>query len=408
MERKQFTYIVIAILIVVFIWNPFSKKSSSQKIPPPRVDRELAESMSEYVQSHYKSPEDYIVDAFRTRDIIFLGESSKIKEHVELVQNLIPKLYEAGITTLGIEYVLYDDQEKIDKIVTSRYYDEKKVRELFLAQIGNWGFQEYADIFKAAWKLNNALSSDEKPFRVLGLSVKQNLKIVTSEKDMNDPDIKKQIWALGFPNTFMAKTILKEIIDKREKALIFCQLNNAFTRYRYKQYAENAEKEGFSELRAVGNIVYDRIGSRAGTVFLHFFWPDSKSMYGISYSVDGVMDATISILPEERIRAGFDTLGNPISDVVLKDGDFVRDYKDLTVKDLFDGYVILGPLFEYTAVTPIPDLFDEHNMQEVIVNFPFITERIPSEDLAKAAQKLNEMLASEVQAIEKRLEMFKY
>jgi hypothetical protein len=94
--------------------------------------------------------------------------------------------------------------------------------------------------------------------------------------------------------------------------------------------------------------------------------------------------------------------------VVLKDGDFVRDYKDLTVKDLFDGYVILGPLFEYTAVTPIPDLFDEHNMQEVIVNFPFITERIPSEDLAKAAQKLNEMLASEVQAIEKRLEMFKY
>jgi len=364
--------------------------------------------MSEYVQSHYKSPEAYIVDAFRTRDIIFLGEILKIKEHVELVQNLIPRLYEAGITTLGVEYVLYDDQEKIDKLITSNYYDEKKVRELLLAQIGNWGFQEYADIFKAAWELNNALSSDEKPFRVLGLSVRQNLKIVKSEKDMNDPDIKKQIWAFGFPNTFMANTILKEIIDKKEKALIFCQLNNAFTRYRYKQYAENVEEEGFSELRSAGNIIYDRIGSRAGTVFLHFFWPDAKSMYGVAYAVDGVMDAMISILPEERMHAGFDTLGNPVSDTVIKDGDFTLDYEDLTIKDLCDGYVILGPLHEYTAATPIPDLFDEHNIQEVIVNFPFITESIPSEDPAKAAQKLNEMLASEAQAIEKRLEMFKY
>ena len=54
--------------------------------------------------------------ASRSHDIVFLGEFFKIRQNVQLVAALIPRLYAAGVRNLGIEYALSDDQEEIDAL----------------------------------------------------------------------------------------------------------------------------------------------------------------------------------------------------------------------------------------------------------------------------------------------------
>ena len=417
MERRQFTFILIAILIVLFIWNPFSRRDRDQKIPPPRVTQEQAESMAEYISDYGQPPEEFVADMFARRDIVFIGESTKIKEQVEFIQSVIPHLYRAGVQILAMEHALRDDQLTIDDLITASVFDEKKARQILFNRYVMWGFQEYVDIFKAAWELNSRLSGNQEPFRILGVAVKQDWTVLKTQKDLKNQEVKRQILAYGMPSTFMADTLGSEVIDRGEKALVFCSIQQSFTRYQSKQYQENAQKEGYDEVRGAGNIIYDRIGSRAATVCLHLFWSDMKSQYGVTFPVGGIVDAAMSVLPEDRRRAGFSTSGNPASDVPIKSGDYTSGYDELTMKDIYDGYLIFGPLHQYHPATPIPDFFNQGNIEAAFANFPApkdtlsptkSPERTPTQSPEDKAKQLNDLLSGEAQNTAKFLEMFSY
>lgn len=409
MERRQFTFIVIAVLLVLFIWNPFSRGKNAQKIPPPRVTREEAEALAEHIRTQGLTPESYVAGMFRSRDVVFIGESAKIKEQVTFIGSVIPHLYEAGIGVLGVEHALHADQPIIDRLLTSTLFDEETARKLLFDRYVMWGFQEYVDIFRAAWELNSRLSPNERPFRIIGLAVQHDWTVLETEKQLEEPEVKRRILASGLPSTYLAETIEREILDKGEKALVFCTIQQSFTRYRSKQYEENAREEGYDEVRSAGNIIYDRIGGRAATAYMHLFWPDTKSQYGVTYAVGGIVDAAVSLLPEEKWRAGFDTRGNPASDRVIENGIYADEYEELTMKDIYDGYLIFGPLFEYEPATAIAGFFSGENIAEALRNFPAPKESLPSpEDPEEAAGTLNGYLAAEVENTAKFLERFEY
>ena len=70
------------------------------------------------------SPEEYIVAKFRDHQIVFLGEMHSVKQNLVFLQGLIPKLYEAGIYNLGFEFSSYEDQPRIDQLLTTDIYHE--------------------------------------------------------------------------------------------------------------------------------------------------------------------------------------------------------------------------------------------------------------------------------------------
>jgi hypothetical protein len=409
MERRQFTFILIAVLIVLFIWNPFSRRDKNQKVPPPRVTQEQAESMANYISGNGRPPEEFVAGMFDDRDIVFIGESTKIKEQVEFIQSVIPHLYEAGVKILAVEHALRDDQLIIDDLITASVFDERKARQILFNRYVMWGFREYVDIFRAAWELNSGLSRNQEPFRILGAAVKQDWTVLKTQKDLKNQEVKRQILAYGMPSTFMADTLESEVIDRGEKALVFCSIQQSFTRYQSKQYQENAQKEGYDEVRGAGNIVYDRIGSKAATVCMHLFWPDLKSQYGVAFSVGGIVDAAMSILPENEQRAGFSTSGNPASDVPIESGVYTYGYDELTMKDIYDGYLIFGPLHQYHPATPIPDFFNQANIEAALANFPAPKDTLPpTKTQEDAVKQLNDLLSGEAQNTAKFLEMFAY
>src|SRR5699024_1485833 len=85
-------------------------------------------------------------------------------------KRLIPKLYKAGVYNLGMEFGASENQETLDSLLTAPSYDKEIAREVMYSYNVGWAYQEYQDIYQAAWKFNENLPEGKKPFRILNLS----------------------------------------------------------------------------------------------------------------------------------------------------------------------------------------------------------------------------------------------
>ncbi len=78
----------------------------------------------------HKHPQSYVIERLKSHDIVFLGTTHKREAILKFVADLIPRLYEAGITHLGLE-ICSDQQGKIDSFLqTGNGLDEIKVHPL--------------------------------------------------------------------------------------------------------------------------------------------------------------------------------------------------------------------------------------------------------------------------------------
>jgi len=193
----------------------------------PAVDEKLKIELKSYIIKNYLTPEDYILSKFKDHDIIFVGETHYIKHDPELIQKLIPLLYQKGVFTLGSEFGRREDQPLIDSLLNSMTYDESLARLITFNQFVFWGYKEYVDIYKAAWQLNQTLPAGKRKFRILGLNDSPDWSIVKNPEDLNSDEIKRKVWRGGGEHLW-AQTILDSVVAKGEKALIYSGMHHAF------------------------------------------------------------------------------------------------------------------------------------------------------------------------------------
>jgi len=404
MKRNNWLFITIVAVSFLFLFNPFKscQNPTGTEIYPPASSPKTTEPLKEWVENRPQAPEDYVASLFRDHDVVFLGEQYKIRQFPQFVQALIPALYKSGVHDLGVEYALASDQAAIDSLLTAPSYDEKKAREITFHWVATWGFAEYVDIYKAAWTFNHGLPQDAPPFRIVGLSPFQDWTVVQTDKDLEKTEIIKKVYAAGVPDVFMAETIQKEIVSKGRKAAVYCNVQHAFTRYRSKEYEKNLKDKGMDPTKRTGNIVYDRIGSRAFTAYLHAPWPDKTNQAGMNWAADGAIDTLLSQLKPEKQRFGVSTSGTPFGRLPVKSGSYTYGYDKLTLEDLCDGYVVLGPVPGLEVVTPLPDFITQDNFDQAVKYFPGPKEK----DLTLA--KYNELIAQDAASFTKALKMLKF
>lgn len=163
-----------------------------KKLSLPAIEQSMRAELEAYIIEHYKTPEEYIIDKFMDHDIIFLGEFHRIKHDVELVHDLIPLLYKNGIYNLGIEFACYEDQDRIDMLITADEYNQSLAYAIQFNFWPYWGYREYVDIYKVAWALNQKLPEGAKKFRIVGLNSRQDWRYLKTEEDRNNPEIMKK------------------------------------------------------------------------------------------------------------------------------------------------------------------------------------------------------------------------
>lgn len=370
-NRTTVVLIVLAVAaLLVFMAPPGIFRGRRSAGTPPAVDPALLDPLVKAAAASARSPEDYVLSCFDSHDIVFLGEFPKVIPHVTLVARLVPRLAAAGILDMGIEYALSDSQPALDGLLTAPAWDEARARDIIIDWVPTWGFQEYIDILRAAWEVNSRRARGARPFRVVGLNVRQEWELLRTEKDARDPATVQRIMSRGIPDAHMAEVILREFGRPGSKALVYCGAQHALSRFRSREYERSASDMGLSETRRAGNIVFDRVGARAFTVLLHAPWPDSRSRTGLEWAAGGVIDGLIAALPPDSQRAGWDTATTALGSIAITSGSYKTGYKQLTLAELCDGYVVLGPLSAYEPATPIPGFVPPERAADAVRNFP--------------------------------------
>lgn len=401
MDKRRVIFIIIIVAAFLLIFNPFSRRRATDgTVVPPRVEREELEAAVTFLRDNHRAPEQYLADAFRDHTIVFLGEFPKIRRNPLLVQAAIPVLYEHGVRHMGIEYGLHENQARVDRLITAPEYDEAVARELLFEWVPLWGYQEYADVYRAAWRFNRDLPDGAQPFRIVALNVRQNWEHIQQEDDLQNPEVVRKVLANGIPDAYMAEVITKEFIHKGHKALVYCSMQRAITDYRHWEYEQNAREQGLDETRRMGNIVHERIGSKAMTVFIHAPWPAPEKDTQLAYPVGGIIDHGMRQLPKETRRSGFDVASSPFGETTITETVYAEGYDDLRFADLVDGYITLGMFGSYQAVSPIPEFINESNVEEAIENFP------GPKDPGMDVRTLNNIIKNDTENIERVVRQF--
>ncbi len=373
-KRKILLAVILGLLAIVLLRNEIfllvlswvnRPKMEQQQLPLPALKPELRRELASYLRTHFQSPEDYILSKFQDHDIVFLGEYHRIRHDPLLVQRMIPLLYRHGVYTLGMEFACRRDQPKIDSLITADRYDPSLASRILFDFLYSWGYQEYADIFKAAWRLNRSLPDSARKFRILGLNTYADWRYVQTPEDRKNPAVMARVFAEGSSDSVMAYTILREIADKGGKALIYCGIHHAFTRYHQPMFDEKKRAfAGFIRRRA-GNIVYGAVGDRAFTVCLHMPWPSATGYSAPEvYPADGIVDTLMKALGKDFRPVGFDTRGTPFGKLPGNTSIYKMGYPSFSLQDFCDGYIYQKPLSRYEGVTPIQGFINSGNLAE--------------------------------------------
>jgi hypothetical protein len=402
MKRNTLLLVVIAIAAFFMILNPIKAcQDRNPTITRRGMRKDELAALVAYASSAWRSPAEAVVRSFDAHEVVFLGEYNLIREHAALVKDLIPTLHDAGVRSLGVEYALSESQPDIDALLAAPAWDEAKARRIAFDWKVIWGFQEYIDIYRAAWQLNRSLPAGSQPFRIVGLDVRKNWELIKTPQDAKNAEVLHRVLAAGVPDEHMAEVIQREFLDKGEKALVYCSLQHAFTRYRSAEYGKTMKEKGFSETRWAGNILYDRVGTRVATLALHAPWPDNTAQTRLAYPVGGAIDTLLLTLPADRQAAGWDTAGTPIGGLAIDSGEFATGHPNLTLAGLCDGYIATGPLTSLHAATAIPDFVPADESEYAARNFPG-----PKPEKLDAAM-INTDIGELAQALEQALRRFK-
>jgi hypothetical protein len=341
----------------------FTFASGEDKLPLPSLDDSLRTELVDYLTNHRMTPEDYVVSKFADHDVVILGENHRARHDPILIQKLIPRVYSAGVHILCTEFARRVDQPLIDSLLALPVYDDRLAQLIDFREFVHWSYREYVDIFRAAWELNHSLKPEQTKFRILGLNNSPEWNFIQTQEERDNPDVRKKVWH-GETEKDWADVVLTQVVDKSEKALIYCGIHHGFSEYRQPRVREDGSCAGFVEDR-LGRYIYNAIGKRVMTIYLHNDWPSVKGYnYPMTYPADGYIDALFATLDSTWWPVGFDTKGTPFGRLPGKTSIYSICYDSFDLGTYCDGYIFQMPFTDYEPITCIEGFFNEDNIAE--------------------------------------------
>jgi hypothetical protein len=262
------------------------------------------------------------------------------------------------VYNLVYEFATYRDQARIDALINADTYEEATALKILWLYCDMKGVtQEYADVLKAAWKLNHGLPKGVRKFRIVDTA--------RSDTDLDGNPLPRGTSTNGLwdgesllnhfdaDNFFWAQVIENEVLIRREKALVYSGVGHSYTR----PYSRR-DDYGFT----VGNFVFNAIGSRAFTINIHGSAADNR--VEVAQQVDNL---SVPLPPKARY-IGFDTAGSFASLLRVKHTGYSMDKNKsagFVLSDVADGYVYLAPLNEWHPVTFREDFISPTNYDKV-------------------------------------------
>ena len=343
-------------------------------VPKP-IDESLTAAFAAQIRESGRPALDYVVGKFAGHQLVLLGEGPhRVRQNLEFLQALIPRLHAAGVYNLGFEMVRSATQKDVDRLLAGSTYDEKLATRIVLDYEGvhfGW-YREYADVLRAAWKVNSTLPRGAPRFRVLGLDTFYRAvdwsQLRPGEKG-TDEAVTQRIVGLRTRDVRWAEIIDQEIVQKGEKGLIYGGIGHLNTRFH--------RDRGFgTHERRAGNLLYSYLGDKVFGIFLH-----GPSTGVDTQALERMLAATsaASSGPAAAAGVGFDTRpGTAIGNLPSSEYGYIgrgprssgyrpamRCGNQFTLADTTDGYVYLLPVSQFRMVNRIEGALTPENVLEL-------------------------------------------
>jgi len=273
-EQKIFIMMICAVLNVFVICSAKDNIPKWVKAGKVLKASQVAEKdytyLAGWLDENAKSPEDYVIDLFKSHQVVILGEFHHIKEHKDFVLDLIPQLYhEAGLRCIGWEFSRYSNNEKLEKLVTALEFDREAALQFARDQLApDWNSKEHWDFIERIWRFNNGLEPNREKMRFMGLGMDLDFSrffIVIKTKAQDSPEFKEILAEVLKRDKTMADQVEKEIIDKNQKGLVFVGRCHDFTHYEFPPEVNFGRD-------IMGNLLYKKYGNRVFQVWLGTGW----------------------------------------------------------------------------------------------------------------------------------------
>jgi len=306
-----------------------------QPIKASQIPKKDYQYLVQWLDSHAKLPQDYIVHLFDTYQVVIFGESHNVKEHKDFVIDLIPRLYhEAGIRCIGWEFSRYTDNKRLDGLVSGDMFDKEAALRFARNQFAHeFNSKEHWDIIEAIWELNRSLKHGQQKMRLIGLDMDWNapkFHIVIKTKSQDSPEfqevLKEVIWKR---DATMAEQVEKEIIEKGQKGLVFVGRCHDFTHHKFPPNINFGRD-------IMGNLLYKKYGDRVFQVWLSS---------GFLLPIEDVMK-----LREHR-PCGFNLYESPFANILTPPN--WGDAPNVPLSNVARGFIYFGPSANFHRNTPI-------------------------------------------------------
>ena len=282
-----------------------------------------------------RSPRDYILEKVAQHQVTVFGEVHERSNYLNLLSEIIPELYNVGVGVIAMEVCLHEDNDLIEKLITSQKYDYNLALEIARHQPWLiWGWKEYWDILEEVWLFNSSLEVNQEKLKVIGLDSKYEMPAVSlvlnSEDKRPGPFYEKlrilqalrTVPVLQYRDELMAKQIEEQIINKGKKGIVWVGASHSYLNF----------KQPFSDKGRMSYILNKKFKGKIFQIFLHEKFHSPK----ISNYIENI------IAKSKFDQIGFDILNSPFND--LRDSSS-NNFKDLKVcfGDIASGYIYLVP-----------------------------------------------------------------
>lgn len=351
---------VLAIVIGHFI-------CSAQVTPELPGQAGTPQEYQVWLKQNHVDPDEYVTSKFRQHDLVMLGEDHAILQNLVFVTKLIPKLYQNGVYNLGMEFGASEVQARLDSLVSAPAFSLDVARDLMYCYNTGWAYLEYYQIAEAVWKLNRTLSKDAPRFRILNLSYQYDWSGF-KKGDVRTDEVMKRIFPKGTPDQYRGTIVDKEVMSKKQKALLLVGTPHAYTRYSSCHY--DFLKDNFIRCDSdwLGQRLLRNYPGKVFNILLHQPFPNNAGSTPWLVSPGGGMVEQIMALNANK-PVGFDLSNTPLGRIP-DDSHLALGYKDFTLGQYFDGYLFLAPFHELKGCTFDPAFFDDKPWEQIKTQIP--------------------------------------
>ncbi len=369
------TILAISILFIISkVGLFFLNVSTLQKRNVLRPDAVDVSSLTEadhvrlgaYLKVNGKPPIEYVIDKFKKHDVVILGEPHQVKEVCEFVGQLIePAYHQGGVRYLAMEVFKYKNTALANRLVTGESYDEELALRL-LRDCGwpEWGFQEYIDILKAVWQVNQKLPPEA-----------EKIKVVCMDSDWDGSVLRtgKTLWKLpgifyrmATRDKFMAKVLDWSVVKKGKKVLVHVGAHHDFTHYR-QPVARNGKLIAEVSPR-FGCILHEKYSERIFQVCLHYQHTRPEELtrgdnsLGTRQPLGGLLEEMFVL--NGNIPIGFDVVGSPFASLRDNESYYFTYQKYVVFSDIARGYVLLKPMKQLHGVSWADGFVNKENFEQ--------------------------------------------